>query len=92
MLYLFKFHKITIYFTIQQASGASGSAKNQTAVTTQSEIEARTQVTSQEATETQTTQSGKKCFRNTFIKPVPFNNIELLYNWFVAEYCTSFKE
>ncbi|VDI08161.1 baculoviral IAP repeat-containing protein 2/3, partial [Mytilus galloprovincialis] len=40
-----------------QASGASGSAKNQTAVTTQSEIEARTQVTSQETTETQTTQS-----------------------------------
>ncbi|XP_063404011.1 uncharacterized protein LOC134687557 isoform X2 [Mytilus trossulus] len=40
-----------------QASGASGSAKNQTAVTTQSEIEARPQVTSQGTTETQTTQS-----------------------------------
>ncbi|CAG2209874.1 BIRC2_3 [Mytilus edulis] len=36
-----------------QASGASGSAKNQTAVTTQSEIEARTQVTSQETSMTQ---------------------------------------
>ncbi|CAC5380852.1 BIRC2_3 [Mytilus coruscus] len=37
-----------------QASGASGSAKNQTAVTTQSEIEARTQVTSQETSMAQT--------------------------------------